>query len=232
MKHPRLKFEIDQKLDIWKIQKFIDLEKSGDNYKKRIYAMHPELKDTKNVGKYIDKVYKNNLSKFKKERRKINAEWKKVEEGFFSINNKIYKGIAWPKGKYVGYLSISQPYPRFLDTAIFQVDAFDSNNSTIITAHEMGHFIFYEYVRSRYAPNLKKLNEGMLRRKLYNKLKIPLWELSEVHVVVLMREKRFMKLIPNECRPHTSQERYYKQCSKLWEKAEKDIDKFFDLVEE
>jgi len=231
MKYPQLKFENDRKFDAWKIKNYLHREKRGDNFKKRIYAMHPELKNTEDIGKYVNEVYKNNLNRFNKEQKKIYTEWKKVEKEFFSMNNKIYKGLAWPKGKYIGYLSISQPYPRFLDTTIFQVDAFDSKNSVIITAHEMGHFIFFEYVRNRYAPDLKKLDERKLNKIMYNKFKIPLWELSEVHVVILMRNKQFMKLIPNQSIPYTSQEKFYKLCSKLWKDSVGNIDKFFDLVE-
>lgn len=229
--YPQVKFRIDKDLDKWKMNEFLHQIKSGDYFKKGIYDMHPDLEKTEDIDGYIDCVYKDNIDEFTKKQKQITKHWSKFNEPFVEFNNKIYKEILWPKGEYVGYLSISQPYPRFLNTATFQVDAFHIKKSVVITAHEMGHFIFFEYVRNRYTPKIKKLDEGKLNRALYNKLKIPLWELSEVHVVMLMQTPEFQNIIINQSRPYPNHEEYYNDCKKYWKKANGDMDKFFDMLE-
>jgi len=229
--YPKVKFKIDQEFDVWKINEFLHREKRGDSFKKRIYAMHPDLKKSDNIKDYVARVYRDNLSKFKTTQKQIQNDWNKISQGFFEYQNKIFKNLPWPKGEYTGFLSISQPYPRFLDSATFQVDAFSPKRSMAITAHELGHFIFFEYVRNRYTPKSKKLNESKLNKALYNKLKTPLWELSEVHVVILMQSPEFQKIIRNQSLPYPEHEKHFKQCKKFWQKADENIDNLFNLIE-
>lgn len=240
MGNPKVTFHVNREFDIWKINEFLNKEWRRDYFRERIFGAHPDLKIVidlskkereKEITKYVNKLYGSLGNVLIKRTKRMQKDWNKISESFFKITNNIFRNTPWPEGEYKAILSVSPPYPRLLDRKIFQVDLGNDNNWKVITAHEMNHFIFFEYVRKKYLPKFKKTTEKEMNKKLHNKFKIPLWDLSEVHDVILLNSEEYQKLFPIKTKPYLEHRGYYKECLRIWKDVDADIDKFFEKIE-
>lgn len=241
-KFPQVSFGLDQELDIWKITNFLlrsDL-RGGNNFKEIILRDHSALKgvdispakerDAK-VKEYVDRIYRENGECFEKLVPLANDDWNRYAPKFFKVADSIFKGTPWPLGEYKGFLTISSPCPRFLDSKTFQIPVNPRYIWLKVAAHELLHFIFYEYVRRRYVPQLPNTVEGEMNELLADKFIIPLWELSEVFDVALLIEERFGEGGKHSPRAYPALGGYLKEFDNLWKEAGEDIDLFFSKLE-
>jgi hypothetical protein len=88
----------------------------------------------------------------------------------------------WPDGNYICYISIFNCNPRFIKEKEFQ--AFYKHNATTnyVCAHEMLHFIFYDYLDKNFKGKYKTLCESVI------------WKLSEVFNDVVLRLPEFVEI--------------------------------------
>ncbi|MFA5247992.1 MAG: hypothetical protein WC415_01965 [Patescibacteria group bacterium] len=193
--HPKVKFKIDYKKDIKTLQAFT-ADAAFDDGRNLLWAVFKHYSQLKKY--FSDNKISNNdaLVKFIKKQYFINSElmnknlkifatnWKKIEPNFFNLINDLFGDFSWPKGEYTAYFTIWSMYPRFLEDKTFQVPyKFRSRKYiNVIIAHEMLHFIFYEYFYSLF----KKY-----RPEKYNFF---VWNVSEIFNVIVQNSPSWLKV--------------------------------------
>jgi len=73
-----------------------------------------------------------------------------VAQPFFKAVDKVF-AHPWPNGLYFAYLSIFPCGPRFLENKTFQVFYLAKENASLRTAHELLHFLFYDYFEKNFS---------------------------------------------------------------------------------
>lgn len=145
----------------------------GINFAQGIFGAQPGIK--KSIFSYVDDFYKHHQKSLKKISHKFQKAWLEVASDFFNATDAIFPYHRWPKGKYIGYISIFNCGPRFLDDKTFQIFyQNDKQHAVFSIAHEILHFLFYDYIKKK-RKDIKKLDENQL------------WRISEIVNEVLLR---------------------------------------------
>jgi hypothetical protein len=166
MRYPNVRFRLNKALDKKMMLEFLGLRASGINFANGILGPHPGIK--RYINRYVDKFYKNHRTLLHKRALNFERKWKQKEKSFFQIVSFIFNNHPWPKGRYIGYVSIFDCNPRFLENKTFQVFFRHKLGPVYVTAHELLHFIFYDYLQKKRKALYTQLNEDEL------------WQLSEV----------------------------------------------------
>ena len=151
------------------LKKYFDENRIKDINKIKIFIKLKYLEKNELIKQNLD-IYRNN--------------WKKIERGFFELTDDIVGNEYWPKGKYVAYPSIWGMFPRFLNDKTFQIpyNCQTEKYVNVIIAHEMLHFIFFEYFFRNY-PKYKN-----------DKFDALVWNVSEIFNVVVQNSPRWICL--------------------------------------
>lgn len=240
---PQVTFGLNEALDFCKINDTLSVPPAEGGYtfqedfmaelpQFKEWALLPEKDRKQVVGLYVRSFYQKNKNKLQKATLYNTNAWAAYSPQFFKATSKLFKGLLWPPGEYEGYLTILHWGPRWLDNKIFQVP-FDDSKAWIIkdTAHEMLHFIFYEYVRQRYTPQLPNTLEQDMNILLNGRFQIPLWELSEVFNDALLTDKDFGKGGEINPQPYPALVGYLQTFQKIWQQVNGNIDDFFTKIE-
>lgn len=223
---PHVKFKLNKSLDKKMAFDFLGAKHGGIDFSIGITGVHPELKNIekikgdkrrkKIISDYFDLFYKKHHLYLKNRTTKFNKEWVKVENQFIGEVRKIFKNYPFPNGKYIGYVSIIDCNPRFLNNKTFQVFYFHPHGVRYVTAHEMLHFIFYDYATRRYHKLFKKLdtNQGIF------------WDLAEIFNAIILHMPNFIKIHGVKKRViYPEHSKYIHKLESIWKKY-RDIDKF------
>jgi len=172
----------------------------------------------KEYARHIHSVKHNEIKKGLANTRK---EWNKVENDYFRIIARIFKGHSWPGGDYRGYVSIWQMFPRDIEKKRFWFPFDDSIFNPVATiAHEMMHFIFFDYIAKKYG--IKEDEEFPNKGPEY------VWRVSEVFNNVIEHWEPYTKVIPpDNVKPYAGTEKMFNKMRAQWEKSE-DIDEVLD----
>jgi len=166
--YPKLKFKLNLELDINIATQFLDIRAGGIDFGKGIIELYPSLRSAKktsgNKRKKIVREFTINYYQFHKKElqqalEKTKKDWRKREKDFFKETDKIFNSYPWPEGDYICYLSIFNCNPRFLETKTFQVYYKHPEGTNHVIAHEMLHFIFFDYLEKKekqFVKNVKK----------------------------------------------------------------------------
>ncbi len=156
MIYPKLKFQLYIELDNEMAFQFMDMIAGGVDFgREKIIDIYPELAKAKEVvdierrvviADFTKKYYSDHKVELENKLKKIESEWGVSSKDYFSAVDSIFDGIVWPDGKYICYLSIFDCNPRFLDDKTFQVYQGLSDRTNYIIAHEMLHFMFFNYL--------------------------------------------------------------------------------------
>ena len=194
--HPKIKFKIDPKKDISTFFDFLKDAKydEGRNFEWAILKHYPYFKkfngevDKKIVQDFVFKYYSKNKKAIEKNIITHENNWKKIEKDFFKLAHDLFLDTKWPKGKYIAYTTMWSMYPRFLDDKTFQIPAISKKKkvASFIIAHEMLHFIFYEYFLNKY----KKYKS--------HKYDFFVWHVSEIFNVIIMNRPEWQKILKNK----------------------------------
>ena len=188
----------------------------GINFSDSITFYHPELKSIigkdeaekiKFIDSYFDKFYKLHIVEFKGYSIRMKDCWKKYEQDFIKELNIIFKNPKKPKGKYIGYLSVINCNPRFLNNKTFQIFYGHKVGSNYVTMHEVLHFFFYDHAINKYPKIFKKLdtNDGIF------------WELSELFNAVIMSSDHFMNgKYADITKPYPAHQKYFEKMKEIW----------------
>lgn len=161
---PKVSYKLNKILDKKMALDFLNVKAGGVDFSNGIIGVHPELKginkkkkpqQKKVIDLHFDNFYKQHKDYLNKRINEFQKDWDKVEKRYFKETNKIFKNHSWPKVKYIGYLSIIDCNPRFLDNKTFQVFYFHPEGSVAVTSHELLHFIFYDYCFKKHSKILK-----------------------------------------------------------------------------
>lgn len=181
----------------------------------------PESKIKKIIEDYTKRTYKARASKIKKGISKATGDWRKIEKRYLVLIDRIFKKYPWPKGKYIGYCSIFGMFPRNIREKYFYFPPMHPHPkySNKVIAHEMLHFIFYDYIKTHYG-----IKEA---QRIKDKPKNYLWQVSEAFNNVIEGWKPFNKLILYKPRPYRGTEKMFKKMNNQWQQ-EQDIDWLLD----
>ncbi len=209
-------FELNEELDKEMALTFLDIEGGGVDFSQGVTAPHPELKNIKEKNKrgrkeiindYFDRYYKEHNEELLNYVENFYKDWKPAEAKFIEQINKIFKNPETPVGKYVGYLSIINCNPRFLDNKTFQIFYKHRAGSNYVTAHEVLHFFFYDYA-GRNHPNIfakLKPNEGIY------------WDLAELFNGVILDLPEFIAIHGQaETKVYPAHEKHITFMKELW----------------
>lgn len=153
--YPKLKFQLNIELDNEMAFQFMDMTGGGIDFGAGITQMYPELSKAKEVvnierrviiADFTKKYYADHKTELEQKIKEIEKEWISVADGYYSGVDEIFSNLTWPDGEYVCYLSIFNCNPRFLETKSFQVYLGLSDRTNYIIAHEMLHFMFFDYL--------------------------------------------------------------------------------------
>lgn len=166
-----IKFELNKELD--KQMAFIFINRTnkvgGVDFSKSVTSVHPELEAVKDlneddkkkvIGEYFDKFYDNNSKDLENHILNFQTNWKEIEVDFTKQLNKIFKNPIKPEGKWIGYLSIINCNPRFLDNKTFQIFYKHRSGSNSVAIHEILHFFFYDYAIKNFNNIFGELDEN------------------------------------------------------------------------
>ncbi|HPT08441.1 MAG TPA: hypothetical protein PLE28_01980 [bacterium] len=220
--YPKIKFKIDFKKDILIFFNFLRDSKydEGRNFQWAVLKHYPYFKKfNKNINKkivedFVFKYYSKNKKFIERNLTIYEKNWKKIEKEFFVLIENIFPKLKWPKGKYIAYSTIWSMYPRFLDDKTFQIPAISKKKKIVnfIIAHEMLHFIFYEYFFNKY----KKYKN--------HKYDFFVWHVSEIFNVIIINRPDWQKILKNK-------DNGYPEHKKIIEKLSKNYYNLQDLVD-
>jgi hypothetical protein len=153
MEYPHVQFQINEDLDRWTAREF------------RI-----------GVPEGVEGFYKINGDELQRFIATARESWDSISPLFFDTVSMLFHQHPWPKGEYIGYASMFDCNPRFLDTKTFQVYYKHRAGSNYVTAHELLHFMFYDYAVKKHADLFegKSTETGIF------------WDVAEVFNAVLL----------------------------------------------
>ncbi|MEK7582091.1 MAG: hypothetical protein AAB488_02070 [Patescibacteria group bacterium] len=233
MKNPEVLLKIDKKADIKNALLFIKYNPK-DNLRfirwflpKKLHHIldkrYSQKERNKIIKKYTNDIFSKREEEIKEATIKSQADWKLVKKRYFNLINKIFKKHPWPKGKYTGFTSVFCMYPRDIKEKTFSFPFFHATPrfSNIVIAHELLHFIFFDYIKNKYG-----LQENS---KINSKKNNYVWQISEVFNSVIENWEPYYKIFKIKTlkqKPYTGRE-YFLQMKKQWEKKQ-DIDYLLD----
>jgi hypothetical protein len=215
MQYPKLQFLIDARKDISTFFSFIEDARydDGRNLEWAIFKHYPFLrsnfKGVKFIGKEAD-IEKFVLDQY--EEKRLIAEknmalyakqWFEREKTFYTLVKELFPKTTWPEGKYIVYPTIWSMYPRFLEDKTFQVPLQTEKKRyvNVIIAHEMLHFIFYEYFFQSYPQYADEDHEFFA------------WHVSEILNTIIQNSSRWMNVFELETMGYPEHEAIVKMLS-------------------
>lgn len=220
---PKLKFEKNFRKDLYSLNAFIHDAKydNGRSLNWAVLKHYPELKqyidnknfkltDKKSAEKFVTSVFDRNNDILKRNLKIYNENWKRTGTVFFQLTEKIFGNHKWPKGKYIAYPTIWGMFPRFLEDKTFQVPYKwnDKKYVNVIIAHEMLHFIFYDYL-FKYFPKYKK-----------SKYNFFIWNVSEIFNELVQNSPRWLKVFKVKSMGYPEHRKIVKKLSKKYHQME------------
>jgi len=219
----KVSFHINKSFDKFIAEQFLNEKGGGIDFGKNIVKMHPPLKTARTnpklrkdvINDYFDKYYADHKKEIIESIRTIKNGWGKVEQEYARVTEKIFGGYSFPNGMYAAYASIINCNPRFLDSKTFQFFyKKDRDKATYTIAHELLHFIFFDFVEKKMTNEIRKLSDDKL------------WDLSEIFNIVILRSAAYKKIINRKyVRPYPSHEKYIRAFEKSY-KDSKNIEYF------
>ncbi len=148
------------------------------------------------LSEFVDKIYSEKLDEITRSRDRLQESWDKINDKVAERLAEIMQ-IKWPGRNAIGFMTINRICPRNLKAWSFYVSYFlDIGAQKGIVLHELTHFLYFEkwkqvfpdYSESEFEkPNL-------------------IWELSEILVEPIDKDKELMKLVPKTAKAYN---RYY-----------------------
>src|SRR3989344_4105537 len=161
MENPQVQFYTNHDLDLWTAKEF----KIG-------------------TADDIQEFYKSHIDDLENFNKNSKEKWDKVSPLFFSVISGLFHQNPWPIGEYIGYSSMFNCNPRFLNNKTFQIYYMHKAGSNYVTAHELLHFIFYDYAIKKHADLFggKDTESGIF------------WDVAEIFNSVVLHSPMFSKI--------------------------------------
>lgn len=191
---PQVKFQLNKALDKRMANIFLDTNIDDFNLSRCVTNPHPTLawllrNDSRtrrhvSVKKYVDHFYQEHGRELENALITFTQDWRKAQGRFFDLVKEIFHNHPIPPGKYVGYLSVFDCNPRFLHNKTFQIFYHHRAGSVYVTAHELLHFIFYDYARQKFPELFRQVN---MEKGIF-------WDIAEIFNSVVMHTKPFIEI--------------------------------------
>lgn len=184
MVFPRVTFRKSAKKDFETLRAFVKDAKydNGRNLNWAVFDKYPHLK--KHFGKdkyykikngkelryFIYRMYRVKRESMDRALAQHKKRWEEIAPNYFSLVDALFGDRKWPQGKYIAFGTIWGMYPRFLKDKTFQIPFWHRapRYVSVVIAHELLHFMFYDYFYARYQK---------YRRPKYNFF---VWHISEI----------------------------------------------------
>ncbi|MFA6416134.1 MAG: hypothetical protein WCW56_01470 [Candidatus Paceibacterota bacterium] len=184
-----ISIKLNKELDYEVYGDFKDFKIGGVNFGEKIRKNHPEI-NADNYREYIDNFYLTNQNLLEKNCQEINNDLNQKQQKFFTELKNIF-GLDISKKEYLGYLSIFNCNPRYIEKGTFQIfykkDLLDKIE---VAFHESLHFAFFDYC-----------DQFIEETKSLSKNSGPLWELSEIFNVIVLNLPQFQEILQRPEQP-------------------------------
>jgi len=190
----KLRFYLNKKLDERMAEEFLNVHGGGIDFGEEIVKVHPQLKSAKSlkdvaqrkktIRVYFDNYYRIHRTAMLRKIKSVRKVWRKQEKEYITITEDFFGSFRFSKGKYIAYASIINCNPRFLESKTFQF--FYKKPLADVTytiAHELLHFIFFDFIKKKFKKEIKHLSEDQL------------WDLSEIFNVVVLKSSRYRHIV-------------------------------------
>jgi hypothetical protein len=228
--HPEIKFGYNPNLDKFICWTFF--KNSGKiflNGLKLEYPIKDEEATKQKISEAVDKFYQENDKGVKESVGLAELSWQEVESSFYNKVDELFSGYDWPKaktadGKYKANGSILNIFPRFIEEKSFCFPAKPREakkiSSNRVIAHEMLHFITYDYLEKKY--NLKPSEAGDKDNKF--------WQFTENLNALIEGDPMWSELMEGD-EPDRMPEcaDLYDEMEKIWSKN-KNLDNLIEKV--
>jgi hypothetical protein len=226
---PKIKFIVDYQKDINNCLSFLRWHAKDQPHYRRYflpYKLHYILNKkvsskerNKIIREYTGNYFSVHQQDIKRNVSQIEKGWSKVARRYYLLMDKVFKGYPWPKGNYRAIASIYNMFPRYINYKIFffPPDSRMPNRANKIIAHEMTHFIFFDYLHKKY-----KMTEDF---KIKGKPDNYVWLVSEIFNFTLESWAPYKKILKNEPRhrPYFGELKLCRKMHRDWQKKQ-DID--------
>ncbi len=167
MKHPRVRFSTSHQKDVAAVSGFLRDARfdNGAALEQAVFSVAPELRSALvsrrtvplAVRQQIRHLHMKESDGIKRDILAAKQVWQKLAPVFFELTDEIFETLPWPKGKYIAYPTVWGMFPRYLEDKTFQIPVRFRRKKLIpvVVAHELLHFICYQYL-FRTRPELKK----------------------------------------------------------------------------
>lgn len=211
----KLRFYLNKRLDERIIEEFLNVRGGGIDFSVGILKTHPQLKRVKSLSilqkrkairVYCDNYYQTHKTAMYRKIECVKNVWRKQEEKYITIIEDFFGDFRFPEGQYIAYASIIDCNPRFLESKTFQFFYKKSVPDIIHTiAHELLHFIFFDFIEQRLKKEMKDLSQDQL------------WDLSEIFNVVVLQSLCYRPIINQRfVRPYPEHRRYIRQFEEVY----------------
>ena len=216
----KLRFYLNKKLDERMAEEFLNVRGGGIDFGEGIVKIHPRLKSVislkdiaqrkKIIRAYFDNYYKSHKKEITLKLKRVREAWQKQEQRYIAITQAFFDGFQFSESKYIAYASIINCNPRFLDSKTFQFFYKKSVADAVYTiAHELLHFIFFDFVEKKLKKEIKDLSEDQI------------WDLSEIFNVVVLKSSQYCHIINQKfVTAYPDHQRYIKQFQKTYENSQ------------
>ncbi len=220
MRYPKIKFKTSKVQDKKIFKEFLQYyQTKQEKFFRWLINPHPEFKTMldkkclnrsqilKLANNFTHEFYKKNQKKIQNNAKRIEKKWQEKEKCFFQLVDHLFYCHPWPEGKYIGYMTIWGIFPRYLDQKIFMVPYKHKikNYALATIAHELLHFMFYDYVLKHF-PKFKN--------KKYDR---KIWEVSEIFNAVVQQSYPWIKLFGVKPLIYTEHQKKIKKINKVWQ---------------
>ncbi|QQR77152.1 MAG: hypothetical protein IPJ67_03295 [Candidatus Moraniibacteriota bacterium] len=232
---PRLSFSILPEKDISTFFSFVEEAgfDGGRNLEWAVFKNHLNLKkffrDHEFIGKksdiasYVSEIYNRDRDVMKDRLKQYEEKWRVAEPVYFAGVHALFDSSFWPEGKYIAFPTVWGMYPRFLEDKTFQLPYEPANRADIlfIIAHEMLHFIFYEYFLAKHQEYRNEDSDFFL------------WHVSEIFNTIVQNSASWPQEMNNREAGYPEHENIVKELSKKYGSISKEnLDAFIlDIVQ-
>ena len=194
--HPRIKFRRNEKKDLEIVHTFIkDAEyDKGMSLVWAVFNKYPQLKKLFNENKgyeikdesvlshFIYKKYHDRQMAMDRALEQHKKCWEQMAPRYFSLVDTLFNNRTWPEGNYIDFGTIWGMYPRFLKDKTFQVPYWHRTPRyvSVVIAHELLHFMFYDYFYERY-PRYHRPKDNLF-----------VWNISEIFNTVVQNSPEWV----------------------------------------
>ncbi|MFH1161994.1 MAG: hypothetical protein V1696_01830 [Candidatus Jorgensenbacteria bacterium] len=170
---------------------------------------------------YARRIHKERSREIKRGVAQARTHWASVEKRYFRLVDRIFKKHPWPKGRYKGFASVFWMFPRDVSekTFFFPYAHKLPCYANKIIAHELLHFMFFDYIGERYG--LRK------HSKIPGKPNDYVWKVSEAFNTAMEQWAPYRRLFRYGGRSYAEIEAMVKRMAAQWRRRQ-DVDLLLD----